>query len=78
MSDMSDKCRIRQNQQTSKWTEKKNTEAITSPWIQRAVSSKYEISIFKKLGVGWKGTAPNARRLHAEDRCRQYAMTTMN
>src|SRR5690554_2692652 len=27
-----------------------------------------KISIFKKLGVGWKRTSPNARRLQAESR----------
>ncbi|RAI94784.1 hypothetical protein [Algoriphagus yeomjeoni] len=29
-----------------------------------------KISVFKKLGVGWKGTAPNVRRLQAESRCK--------
>lgn len=42
--------------------------AQTSPWIQRAVQSNYEISIFKKLGVSLKNTAPNARRLQTESR----------
>jgi len=27
-----------------------------------------KISIFKKLGVGWKSTAPNARHFQAESR----------
>jgi len=31
-----------------------------------------KISIFKKLGVSLKSTAPNARRLQAESRCSTF------
>ncbi|MCR9014454.1 hypothetical protein [Aquiflexum gelatinilyticum] len=55
---------------------RENHDTPTSPWIQRAVPSKYEISIFNKLGESMKGTAPNARRLQTESRWSTYLWTT--
>jgi hypothetical protein len=59
------------SKKTNLTAETEERQLVTSPWIQRAVPSKYEISIFNKLGESMKGTAPNAHRLQAESRYAQ-------